>query len=89
MNMPQLHVASDRRCYNGAFSSDLQRQHDSEKRFLAALQKIEPDYQCVYFPAEGKYLSFVKYNQLTDRMFESKNDCMRDAWDKLAPPSAG
>ena len=51
------HHATDRRVYNGALCSDMQREQDSIKQ----LKKLLPDNaQCTYFPMEGKWCCSLK-----------------------------
>ncbi len=80
MNQPTLHYATDRRCYNGAMCSDLQREIGSREKILAEIKKEFPEYSCTYFPMEGKYLSFLKYDILTNTMWEDKGQCLLEAW---------
>ena len=62
-------------------SSDLQKEMNSKANILKAIQKISPDYRCVYFPMEGKFLSFVKHKELTGKMFNDEGDCLLEAWE--------
>ena len=85
MKEPELHYAYDRRCYNGAMCSDLQKEHVSKDNILKQIKKARPDYRCTYFPVEDKYLSFIYKTeyvpiQLTGNMFEDKGQCLLEAW---------
>jgi hypothetical protein len=53
------YYASDRRCYNGAFCSDLQREADRIAALEKRMKASDPSASCTYFPAGGKYLVFV------------------------------
>lgn len=88
---PVIHYATDRRCYNGAYCSDLQRELDSLKAVEAAIRRVEPSYRCCYFPGEGKYLSFVstegRFGFPVPRefgdMYVDKGQCLLAAWREL------
>lgn len=93
---PELHYATDRRCYNGAMCSDLQKEIDSRNSILKEIQNSRPDYRCTYFPMEGKFMSFVDKEttirsrtgdyvaqvpcELTGNFFEDKGQCLLEAW---------
>ena len=79
---PVLHYATDRRCYNGACCSDLQREIDSRENIFKTIKSAHPDYQCVYFPMEGKYLSFMKYREFGE-MYTDRGECLLAAWKYL------
>jgi hypothetical protein len=51
----ETYYATDRRVYNGALCSDMQRQEDHTEALLARLVELEPDAFCTYFPMEGKW----------------------------------
>ena len=78
--LPELYYANDRRCYNGAMCSDLQKEIGSKEVIFNEIKKSYPNYSCTYFPLEGKYLSFLKHKQLTGNMFEDKGQCLLEAW---------
>jgi len=80
---PILHYATDRRCYNGALCSDLQRELDSQNNILKAIEKEYPEFSCTYFPGDGKYLAFLKYKQLSEHMYSDRGQCLLDAWRML------
>ena len=83
MNEPYLHYATDRRCYNGAMHSDLEREASTRQDLFSEIRGQHPDYFCTYFPAEGKYMSFIKYKELTGNFFEDKGQCLLEAWRTL------
>lgn len=83
MERPTLHRATDRRCYNEAMCSNLQREVDSEKEILRQLKKVEPEFSCTYFPMEKKYLTFIKYRTLTDNFHSSLGEAILEAWDLI------
>lgn len=64
------HKASDRRVYDGAPCSDMDREWSHtdglEKRLLAA----DPTAAVTYFPMEGKYLAFTNTNILENPHLE-------------------
>ena len=80
MKEPQLHYATDRRCYNGAFCSDLQKEFDSKDKILKAIRAKYPEYFCTYFPVEGKYMSFLKYKEITSVFHVDRGECLLEAW---------
>jgi len=51
----KTYYATDRRVYNGALCSDMQRQQDHTNALLAKLVELEPDAFCTYFPQEDKW----------------------------------
>jgi hypothetical protein len=79
---PILHYATDRRCYNGALCSDLQKELDSRDDILNQVQIVEPEFRTVYFPVEGKYSGWIKYKEITS-LYEDRGDALLEAWDKL------
>lgn len=83
MERPIPHHATDRRCYNGALCSDLQREIDSEKDIAAQIKAVEPKFSCTYFPAEGKYMTFVDHKPLTNKFHQDRGDALLEAWDQL------
>jgi hypothetical protein len=50
--------ATDRRVYNGAFCSDMQREADHVRMLEARLKAADSTASVTYFPVEGKYLAF-------------------------------
>lgn len=81
MNEPELHYATDRRCYNGAFCSDLQREINSREELEKQIKAVHPEFRCTYFPAEGKHMAFVfEYKTLTNVMFADRGQCLLQAW---------
>ena len=51
------YMASDRRVYNGAPCSDMQREWDHTKYLETRMKQADPTARCTYFPMEGKYFS--------------------------------
>jgi ubiquinone/menaquinone biosynthesis C-methylase UbiE len=87
MNEPELHYATDRRCYNGAFSSDMERQFKSQDDIVKQIQIEYPEFSVVYFPLEDKYLSFVQYDMVTNNFHDDKGQCLLEAWRVLIQKS--
>lgn len=74
--------ASDRRIYNGAPCSDMQREWDHTRKLVERMQKAEPTARCVYFPMEAKYLVFVNsrmLRELTGNFHEDKQLALIEA----------
>ena len=55
----EFHHASDRRCYYGAYSSDLQKEVDCKEEANKILAKN--NLNITYFPAGGYYIGFKTY----------------------------
>ena len=51
--------ATDRRLYNGAACSDMQREAASEAQLRRRMQKADATARCTYFPAEAQHMVFV------------------------------
>lgn len=79
MKNPTAYYATDRRCYDGAPSSDLKKERDNVNKLVAAMTKLDPDARCVYFPGEGKYMIFVGNTQLLPKMYECKQQALVEA----------
>ena len=77
------YYARDRRVYNGALCSDLQREVDHASALERRMKKAEPEASCVYFPAEGKYLTFVRHKELTGNFHEEKQVALIEAIEVL------
>lgn len=60
----ETYRASDRRCYNGAMCSDLQREANHTKALEKRMKEIDRTAGVCYFPVEGKYLAFTNSNIL-------------------------
>lgn len=60
----ETYRASNRRCYNGALSSDLQRELNHTKALEEKMKQLDHTASCTYFPMEGKYLTFTNSNIL-------------------------
>jgi hypothetical protein len=56
------YTASDRRVYNGAPCSDMNKEWKHTADLEKRMKKADPTAACTYFPAEGKYLVFVNSN---------------------------
>ena len=80
---PQLHIATDRRCYDGAYCSDLQREIDSRVSFINLIKEKYKDFRCTYFPLEGKYMAFVGVNAVSWDMFSNYEECLEASWNIL------
>jgi hypothetical protein len=79
-NVPlEPYYASDRRCYNGAFCSDLQREADRIDALEKRMKKAEPSASCTYFPMEGKYMTFVRFLELTGKFHTCKQSALIEA----------
>lgn len=56
--------ASDRRVYNGAPCSDMQREWNRTAYLEKRMKAADKTARCTYFPVEGKYLVFINSNLL-------------------------
>ena len=56
--------ATDRRVYNGAPCSDMQREFNHTDALDKRMKEADPTASCTYFPMEGKCLVFVNSNLL-------------------------
>jgi len=75
--------------------SDLQMEIDSRDNIRKALQAVDPTFSTCYFPVEGKYCGWIKYEAVSELygvvlrlkqitgMHEDVGDCLLEAWDKL------
>ncbi|MDY6959342.1 MAG: hypothetical protein SVK08_09315, partial [Halobacteriota archaeon] len=59
--------ASDRRVYNGATCSDMAREWAHTDALMKRMKEANPDASCTYFPAEGKYMTFLSHKPITNR----------------------
>jgi len=72
--------ARDRRVYNGAFCSDMQREVNHTKYLEDRMKKADPSSSCTYFPMQGKYLVFTNTIKiLTNNFHESKQEALIEA----------
>ena len=87
----ETYTASDRRVYNGALCSDMQREANHTKYLENCMKKLDPTTACTYFPMEDKYLVFTNTNfmenpnlvgppqELTGKFYSSKQEAMIEA----------
>ena len=79
-NVPlEPYHASDRRCYDGALCSDLQRQVDRTDALEKRMKASNPEASCTYFPMEDKFMVFVKHRQLTGNFYRHKQHALIEA----------
>jgi hypothetical protein len=83
---PEVHYATDRRCYNGALSTDLRKEVESTRNLRIQIEAVEPEFDTCYFPMEGKYSGWVGNKQITD-MHEDIGHVLLVAWNKLVGSS--
>jgi len=57
--------ASDRRIYNGAYCSDMSKEHNHTVSLIRRMKLADSTARCVYFPMEDKFLVFTNSNCLT------------------------
>jgi hypothetical protein len=67
--MLEAYHATDRRVYNGALCSDMQREAERLKELTARLKQVAPGASCTYFPVEQKYMTFVDNKPVTGNFF--------------------
>lgn len=75
------YYAYDRRCYDGAPCSDLQREWDQTEALEKRMKKANPLAFVTYFPVEGKWEAATseKYQSITGRAFYCKQMALIDA----------
>ncbi len=79
-NVPlETYFASDRRYYDGALCSDLQREADRTDALEKRMKASNPDASCTYFPMEDKFMVFVKHRQLTGNFYRHKQQALIEA----------
>ena len=83
--------ASDRRVYNGAGCSDMEREWARTDYLIKRMKKADPTASCTYFPLEGKHLVFINSNllenpnlegppqELTGNMHSNKQEALIEA----------
>ena len=77
--------ASDRRVYNGALCSDMQKEADHTKRLEKCMKQLDATARCTYFPVEHKFLVFTYPNSeyipeiLTDNFHAYKQEALIEA----------
>lgn len=64
MTSSTTYRASDRRVYNDALCSDMQREADHTAILEKRMKQLDPTARCTYFPLEGKFLVFTNSNIL-------------------------
>lgn len=81
--------ASDRRVYNGAYCSDMERERDHTKQLMEELLKLEPNAICTYFPMEGKWdvSRRTDYKSIIPDMVEGKQEAIIEAIELLRKES--
>lgn len=71
--------ASDRRVYDGAPCSDMQREIDRTRDLRARMEAASSNARCVYSPMEGKYLIFLGYHELTGCFHDNIQEALIEA----------
>lgn len=56
------YTATDRRVYNDALCTDMQKESDHIEHLETRMKKADPTASYTYFPAEGKYIVFINSN---------------------------
>jgi hypothetical protein len=79
--------ATDRRVYNGAYCSDMEREKRHTESLMTRLKRTSPSAACTYFPVEGKYMVFNNVKQVTGNFHESKQLAIIEAIETLEPKS--
>jgi len=62
--MLEEYRATDRRVYNGAYCSDMKKEHDHTEYLTERMLTADKTAWCTYFPVEGKFLVFTNSNML-------------------------
>ncbi len=84
--------ATDRRVYQGALCSDMERQVQHTENLLKRLRQTSPTATCTYFPVEGKFMVFHKpdpertWREVTSNFHECKQSAIIEAIQTLEPP---
>lgn len=75
------YYASDRRCYYGCPSSDLQREWDRTDALEKLMKELEPSSIITYFPVERKWevATKPKYHSLTNNAHICKQQALIEA----------
>lgn len=73
------YYARDRRVYNGALCSDMEREEAHIKALDLRMKQAHPEARAVYFPAEGKFLVFIGIRMLTCTFHECQQRAMIEA----------
>ena len=60
----ELYYASDRRVYNGAPCSDMNREWQRTEDLMNYMKHLDKTASCLYYPEAGKYLVFTNSNIL-------------------------
>jgi hypothetical protein len=74
--------ARDRRVYNGAFCSDMQREANHTKNLEDRMKRADPSASCVYFPGNSPtgYLVFINtMTILTNNFHVNKQEALIEA----------
>ena len=82
MNLTTYH-ASDRRCYYGAPCSDLRREIDHTDALYERMRQANMGATCTYFPAEGKYMTFLNFRAITGNFHDNEQEALIEAIQKL------
>ena len=79
-NVPlETYFASDRRVYDGAYCSVMQREADRTVALEKRMKASNPEASCTYFPMEEKFMVFVKHRQLTGNFYQHKQHALIEA----------
>ena len=72
--MNTFHTATDRRCYNGAYCADLQKEINSIATLVRKAAALGA--RCTFFPMEGKYSVWDANNKQVSKMHFSKGEAL-------------
>lgn len=83
MKRPEIHYATDRRVYNGALCSDLQREAESKDNIRKKILEKYPKFRTCHFPQGGGWLAHLCYDDVSGNFHHDLGDCLLEAWDIL------
>lgn len=82
----QVYYARDRRVYDGALSTDMQKEADHTRSLFERLKKTAPETTCVYFPGEERWMTFLNYRPITGNFHNHKQEALIEAIKLLEKP---
>lgn len=84
MDIPDLELPRNIRCYNGCYDSTTQRQLDRQSEVLDLIKRKEPEAHVTYYPVEEEYLVHVWGRPLSG-YHKTSAGALTDAYWRLHP----
>ena len=72
-----------RRCYDGCFDSDTQKEVDMADKLLNKIRKFVPDVHITFFPVEQQWVVHIWGKEISSYHY-SKNAALIEAWTNLS-----